>query len=653
MRVRKFDSSSLKAMPHQAGVKLSLKQARSESANPFESVTPTTENPFASRVYETWTPTVSKVQAKLTVGAPNDRYEQEADRVAEQVMSMPDTKPAVQREGMPGEEEEVQTKPLGGSIQREAMPEEEEEIQTRRSSDAGFPAGSNLESRLSSSQGGGSPLPDEVRTFMEPRFGADFSQVRVHTGSEAVQMNRDLNAQAFVHKQDVYFGAGKAPGKDVLTAHELTHVVQQTGSAQPEFNTRELSNYNNLTVQKKLSMDDALIQRFESPEHQDLGDNALKDLAEFLKTPDGAEWKKKNNFNEKNLEKLPKDKFLQGNKIKVGNLPELSPGDIIALMGDFYRTPQELMSAPPEEVNKLLEIIKKEGAGNLSGSDANKQYQEVTQQYRKQEDTYVELAKENKPHFTPGNRIAWEKFHTQALDKAKQAGSDKALLQEALLIDAAGGHFLTDAFAAGHLFDKNKLEVAIDIFLKSNPPKPKNPEMQIYYALVEFKGALPQLVLKNIHDRLNREGVEVVNKKGMKWKTFGDDHLKTSQETRRIATLAIYLSRQQVILAQETGMSNLKPDEILDLLPDDKSVETVTEKAKSYIPSATEAISDLMYRQRKMAGTLLPFPFGKIVESNLGTIGSSGRENQLKDAEEQARKTGLSQPVPSFTVFEW
>ena len=64
---------------------------------------------------------------------------------------------------------------------------------------------------------------------MEPRFGADFSQVRVHTGNEAVQMNQDLNAQAFTHKQDVYFGAGKAPAKDALTAHELTHVVQQSG----------------------------------------------------------------------------------------------------------------------------------------------------------------------------------------------------------------------------------------------------------------------------------------------------------------------------------------------------------------------------------------------------------------------------------------
>jgi Domain of unknown function (DUF4157) len=219
---------------------------------------------------------LSGVQTKLTVGAPGDKYEQEADAMASQVMSMPDsavqrevapeetdeevqTKPLaagitslVQRETMP-EEEEVQTKPLGNvTIQREEMPEEEDiqtksisasiqreiyaeedEVQTKpsiqRSTDGSFEAGGNIENRLNSSKGGGEPLSDEVRSFMEPRFGADFSQVRVHTGGDAVLMNRELGAQAFTHKRDVYFGVGKAPGKDALTAHELSHVIQQAG----------------------------------------------------------------------------------------------------------------------------------------------------------------------------------------------------------------------------------------------------------------------------------------------------------------------------------------------------------------------------------------------------------------------------------------
>ncbi|HEY9599690.1 MAG TPA: DUF4157 domain-containing protein [Cyanophyceae cyanobacterium] len=96
----------------------------------------------------------------------------------------------------------------------------------------GTQASGDLESRLNASQGGGNALAPEVRAFMEPRFGADFSAVRVHTGGEAVQMNRELGAQAFTHGSNVYFGEGKSPGNNELTAHELTHVVQQTGGVQ-------------------------------------------------------------------------------------------------------------------------------------------------------------------------------------------------------------------------------------------------------------------------------------------------------------------------------------------------------------------------------------------------------------------------------------
>jgi Domain of unknown function (DUF4157) len=222
--------------------------------------------------------TRSAIQTKLSIGQPGDKYEQEADSVADRVMAMSEPaqvqreelgeeeeelqmkplagmisplvqreelpeeeeelqmKPenrAIQREELPEEEEELQMKSLDNSIQREALPEEEEELQMKESPNPNsqLPTDS-LEDRLSSSKGGGSPLSDDVRSFMEPRFGADFSGVRVHTGSDAVQMNQDVSAQAFAHGSDVYFGAGKAPGKDALTAHELTHVVQQTGQIQ-------------------------------------------------------------------------------------------------------------------------------------------------------------------------------------------------------------------------------------------------------------------------------------------------------------------------------------------------------------------------------------------------------------------------------------
>ena len=151
-------------------------------------------------------------------------------------MTMPapvETQPALQR--APEEEEELQMKPLAASItplvqrapeeeeeqlkpliQREAMSEEEDELQLNRwrprsrlssahpkkrkickpkpdvqraAAGAGFEVGGEFEQQLAASRGGGSPLPAEVRSFMEPRFGADFSGVRIHTGGESAQSN--------------------------------------------------------------------------------------------------------------------------------------------------------------------------------------------------------------------------------------------------------------------------------------------------------------------------------------------------------------------------------------------------------------------------------------------------------------------------------
>jgi hypothetical protein len=176
------------------------------------------------------------IQTKLTVGAIGDVYEQEADRVAAQVMSMSVAAaagPQVQRFG-----EEPSPVGMYSSLARSITPvvhrRVDQPVQMYSVVQRAFQAGGNqasgdLESRLNASKGGGNALAPEVRAFMEPRFGADFSSVRVHTGSEAVQMNRELGAQAFAHGSDVYFGAGKSPGNNELTAHELTHVVQQGG----------------------------------------------------------------------------------------------------------------------------------------------------------------------------------------------------------------------------------------------------------------------------------------------------------------------------------------------------------------------------------------------------------------------------------------
>ena len=96
---------------------------------------------------------------------------------------------------------------------------------------------SNIEQRLTTQRGNGRPLPADIRALMESRFGTDFGDVRIHTDAEAARLNRDLNAKAFTHGRDVYFGAGQftpeTTGGKRLLAHELTHVVQQTGGKRP------------------------------------------------------------------------------------------------------------------------------------------------------------------------------------------------------------------------------------------------------------------------------------------------------------------------------------------------------------------------------------------------------------------------------------
>lgn len=180
------------------------------------------------------------VQAKLTVSRPGDRYEQEADRIADTVMRM--RAPAIQRETRPEEEDEdeqLQMKSLASQItprvQRETRPEEDDEDEEEPLQAKG-PATPALTPAVEAGiqavrHGGGQPLDPAARAFMEPRLGHGFGQVRVHAGPRAEAAARSVGARAFTVGRDVVFGAGEyAPGTSEgrrLLAHELVHTVQQ------------------------------------------------------------------------------------------------------------------------------------------------------------------------------------------------------------------------------------------------------------------------------------------------------------------------------------------------------------------------------------------------------------------------------------------
>ena len=217
------------------------------------------------------------VETKLAKDTRLQRQAREDEDEKEETLQ---TAPPIQRQ-MEEEEEEVQTKPLSsqlsqpagtspvpaysadGAIQRvclecegekqreerqngemvhrqsapEQLPDdevEEQQVQPKGADSATPSVTASVAANIHALNGGGSPLPDTTRAFFEPRFGADFSHVRVHTDSRAADTANSINAKAFTVGQNIAFGRGRyAPhsseGRQLL-AHELTHVVQQNGS---------------------------------------------------------------------------------------------------------------------------------------------------------------------------------------------------------------------------------------------------------------------------------------------------------------------------------------------------------------------------------------------------------------------------------------
>ncbi|HMK25328.1 MAG TPA: DUF4157 domain-containing protein [Chitinophagaceae bacterium] len=259
---------------------------------------------------ESFFPTAT-IQAKLSVSSPDDPQEKEADAMADHVMRMPEPAAApaakeeekLQKKEEDKKEEQVHAK-LGSSpvmVQTKCEScEKEDKAQAKlfrmiqRSEDGSSssmdmtdgdsgsdysvdrkhislhhsdvvqrsgrgPPGSSIpfDHSLSSSKGSGSALPGDTRQFMESRFNADFSGVRIHTGSYAESMSSQIHAQAFTHGNDIYFNAGKfSPSTSqgsTLLAHELTHTIQQ-GASQHNTSTAANSSSGTSVSAKPLSV---------------------------------------------------------------------------------------------------------------------------------------------------------------------------------------------------------------------------------------------------------------------------------------------------------------------------------------------------------------------------------------------------------------
>jgi hypothetical protein len=230
----------------------------------------------AERIPRVSTPPIARhtgiVQPALKVGKPGDRFEQEAESVANQVMMMPaNSQPAMMSPLSDGiqmqveeEEEELQMMPISSTISMVSKQEEEEEVQLSTEEEeqvqlyseeeeeqiqlfgeGGGTVSSDVSSQIIQSKGSGQNLPSPIQAEMGQKIGADFSSVKIHTGPDAAQMSSQLGAKAFTHGNDIYFNEGNfqpgtSEGKHLL-AHELTHTVQQGAAVRrsPEMSVSE------------------------------------------------------------------------------------------------------------------------------------------------------------------------------------------------------------------------------------------------------------------------------------------------------------------------------------------------------------------------------------------------------------------------------
>lgn len=299
-----------------------------------------------------------------------------------------------------------------------------------------------------------------------------------------------------------------------------------------------------------------------------------------------------------------------GRTIKVAGVP-VTEGELIAL-GDFYASPKDLMEADPSELVRLRDLIRRDEDARMGfpgvkpvGDD---EWEEAMKD-RPPGKTYLDLAKDNAGHFAPGtdfgppgrdHKSLFFEYHKQAIEKAQaNATGSKTVPDEAVAINGFACHFLTDAFAAGHLFNKaamleraqdawkqaadeeygydleNTFSRGVAHLVLSDPgaaaklrPKeilvgdwgPVNRE-RFSFLLYQIPSRKPEeffnVIVNIVHDRLNasvgtEQAIEVENTRGDRWTLAGDKSLAQSPDTERIATKAVAQSFHNLELAAKS-----------------------------------------------------------------------------------------------------
>ncbi len=336
------------------------------------------------------------IQAKLNIGAPNDKYEQEADRTAAQVL------------------QQINLPPQDNSVQRHSALEKKEQIQAkfsppkflmpklqRRTNSAEEEASTNLESSIQRMRGRGQSLEPNLQLKMGQAMGADFSNVKVHTDSESDQLNQSIQAKAFTTGQDVFFRQGQynptsSSGQELI-AHELTHVMQQSG-AQASNSQQTIHKAPDQQIQRLVSREDfvslaggpSTVARFNS--------STYTKILQYLKQAESEENEDRKKTIHENIKNLC-EKWLDSHSEKMGgkggsNFTYLPKGnseaddtkvihiagllkEVSTALGEDKiqiggQTPSEIITQAREEKEALVSDINAEEAKASEGANSYK-----------------------------------------------------------------------------------------------------------------------------------------------------------------------------------------------------------------------------------------------------------------------------------------
>jgi hypothetical protein len=288
----------------------------------------------------------------------------------------------------------------------------------------------------------------------------------------------------------------------------------------------------------------------------------------------------------------------------------LTEGELIT-MGDLYEAPEDLLQADPAELHRLLALVRRAAAHQsiprLFSDVSDGEWEAATaarKRRKKPQKTYLELAADNAAHFgrgsgwaaafRPSNWSEFRRYHRRAIERTRAAGN---VPDDALVLNGFACHFLTDAFAAGHLFNKSEMLRRIEaawerqrttgwplrqtaftrgVAHKVLSHRVAGPKLQRYWLrLLEYgpitetrfseflwqmstrePGQFREILLKLVHDRLNHAierdpglEVEVTNARGTTWLLAGDGTLRLSQDTISIMREAVEESFRNLELA--------------------------------------------------------------------------------------------------------